>query len=222
MSLKSLLDKHSSSNPLNITTASVVCCTVLLSPLQAESFTYELDSDWNLLGAVEDYNITVFTSDENVKKIWVYREDGWHSEEDLETIQTGEGFWIRTAKSSTIDTTPNNPPVYEGNNMAMSCNYGSSIDLYDKLGSKFSDSDGDDLTITYTTQSESYQYLIDDSRFSCRRDGSFKITATADDGRGGSAMSKTLSVSVYQDSGDDGDSGGGGGGSGGEDTGGQH
>lgn len=120
----------------------------------------------------------------------------------------------QTEEATTFDTTPNHPPLYEGNNLGISCLYGSTIDLDDKLGQNFSDPNGDELTITYTTSDSAWQSLISDSTFSCQQVGSFKITAEAEDGRGGKAESKMLSISVYQDSGG-GDSGGGGGSTGG-------
>jgi uncharacterized protein YkwD len=73
----------------------------LQSPLETSSnqFTYSLSKDtWHLYGAVEDMSpITSFISNNGSSKttLWVFRDNSWLYNENIGSIQRGEGFWIK-------------------------------------------------------------------------------------------------------------------------------
>jgi len=65
------------------------------------SMIYNIETGWQLLGAVEDIDIAKFKND-CVKNIFTY-DSSWTSLENITTIKEGKGFWVNGLKSCQID-----------------------------------------------------------------------------------------------------------------------
>lgn len=78
----------------------------------------------------------------------------------------------------------NGDPVYRGGLTNVTCRVGDNITL---PVASFSDPDGDTVTVTYSTGSQS---------FSCDTEGSVSYAAIADDGKGGAASSPNYDITI--------------------------